>query len=338
MNNQAPKDYPALRVDENAASDLEKILETLMALPENPYIAGAIVVVKGFGIISELLFQNKVLSDLNDIKIELDEINKKVDQILSILSNLDSIMGRVLKDHEKTAITNYFWSVRSVLFTIMANYVKGGSKARKKISDDDTLRLMNDAHEVSKKMFELSRWGYDAHLGVAYGYSTYLLITRAIGKSYADPTAMRKAVYENIVEARDGLTEQRKNMSNKNSSLLASLQELDVIHRNLILEIHYPIFWVSTLEGNWRDGFNFDYSRDHSYEAPHGYIWYDEASPRLAVVPRALGKTFIPDMVEGVLNEASAALRNQMWPDQDLKNMDALIASASAIAEAILVA
>ncbi len=337
MSDHLVKEYAAPAASANVAKDLDAIIEGLMALPENPYVAGAIFVVKGFGMVNDFIFQHRVLSELEEINKKLSEINSKVDEILTILRNLDVILKRALEEHEKEIIRNYFWAVRITSVNVLAKYVKGGGQANKKISDDDSRRLKDDAHEVVRRSLELSRWGYDAHIGVAFGYSIYLFITRAIGGSYQDPAMTRLSIHRAIVEARDGLVEQRRIMSDNNTAVLASLQGLDATSRKLITEDRGLSTNCAQLHGNWADGFRIGYNETYDYYVPDGYIWFYEASPLLSGIHRA-DDSYVRDKIQLIMNSAAADLRGKLWTDEQIKDMDALVASATAIAEAVLVA
>jgi len=337
MSDHLVKEYAAPSASASTAKDLDAIIEGLVALPANPYVAGAIFVVKGFGIVNDFIFQNRVLSELEEINKKLSEINSKVDEILTILHNLDVILKRALEEHEKENIRNYFWAVRTTSINILAKYVKGGGQANKKISDEDSRRLKDDAHEVARRSFELSRWGYDAHVGVAFGYSNYLFITRAVGGSYQDPAMTRLSIHQAIVEARDGLIEQRRIMMDSNAAVLASLQGLDATSRKLITEERGLSTNCAQLYGNWLDGFKIGYNEIYDYYVPDGYIWFYEASPLLSGIVRA-EEVYVRGQIELIMNSAVVDLRGKLWTDQQLKDMDALVSSATAIAEAVLVA
>lgn len=71
MNDHLDKIYPASATSANASKELDGIIEGLVALPANPYIAGAIYLVKGLGIVNDFVFQNKVLSGLQEINNKL---------------------------------------------------------------------------------------------------------------------------------------------------------------------------------------------------------------------------------------------------------------------------
>lgn len=206
-----------------------------------------------------------------------------------------------------------------------------------KISDKDSCRFMDDAHEVARRSFELSRWGYDAHVGVGFGYSTYLFITRAIGGSYQDPTNTKLSIHHAIVEARDGLIEQRRIMRESNAAVYASLQQLNATGRKLIIENRFPNIFCAQLHGNWLDGFLLGEVEIYSYVEPVGYIWFYEASTLLSGI-KAGEEIYVRGQIHMIMNSTSVDFRNRLWTEEQMKDIDALVASATAIAEAVLVA
>lgn len=317
---------------------LEEIIAGLAVLSGNPYVAAVIFVLKIYGYISDAAFKQRVEGELKEIRERLKLVETKVDAILSITTRLPHFIVRAIDENTKKEILSEVWSNRLTVESLLANYVKGGKNHGKKYSDQDAEDFHTLARNTLTRSYQLSQWGQDAHVGVAFGYSTFLFIVRSTGTAVGDPHFIRNEIHRLIVESGASLTEARVALQAVKDEALLDVQRInDQIPRKILLcERSYTIYYTELL-GQVDTGFSFARPPQFvSYVPPEGYVWPGDNAPWLASLQYLEENQVMSDLI--ALTTAEEARRREKIPKQEtFDELDALIKSADALAKAVLI-
>ncbi|MCY1377572.1 hypothetical protein D9M69_651540 [compost metagenome] len=129
-------------------------------------------------------------------------------------------------------------------------------------------------------------------------------------------------------------------MLESNARVIAALNNNDAIERKFILQANVSTIYCETLSGNWneRRGYRMTEQRIFDYVAPPEYRFPGDISPIFNNIDMKMGYTIVSLQIKKIMTETATALQQQLWTQNDIDEIDALIASAKAVAEAILVA
>ncbi|RYZ17110.1 MAG: hypothetical protein EOO70_02860 [Myxococcaceae bacterium] len=325
---------PAARPDDPGPNELGEIIAGLETLQAHPYVQGGLLVLKMYSAISDMRFQQRVLHELGWIRNKLEEIDRKVDQILSIVQRLPQIIQRSLDENTKKFLISEVRAKRRTMEVILANYADGGILSGQPFSAEHRQDIRRLSLEVIERAFQLSEWGEDAHVGVAFAYSVYLFGTRAISESPTDPHATRDRIKGLIDGSCDRLSEARARLVGAWRQGQSALAELDRTPRKLLLMNRSWYWYYADLQGNAATGFRMGpIQMGEPYDrAPRGYVWPQDAAPWLAGI-RYADEGYVAGEVVRLMNAQIAARRKDLPPEE----LAALIESAKALSRAVAI-
>ncbi|SAK78770.1 hypothetical protein AWB76_05251 [Caballeronia temeraria] len=317
------------------ADTIDDIIATLEAASANPYVGAAVSVLKVYGFITDSAFKQRVESDLDWIREKLEEVKIKVDQILSLVTRLPGIIKREMEENTKTELLTEVWADRKVAEGILANYVKGGAEHGHDIKRDHIEKLSMLAADAIKTTYQLSKWGQDAHVGVAFGYTIYLFIVRASGQSITDPKHTRDDVRDLIVESGSILKKARDELSGIRREADAKVLIINAIPRRILLVEKSYTFYYAELYGDVERGFSFGPVELAAYAPPEGYVWARDVAPWLATLDNYDDYQVVEQKVLDMISIEMQRRKAEIPKQETFDELDALIKSADALAKAI---